>query len=106
MLLSSSRKYVLLSKDKCDVSCSHNFYQTVKTFIDDVYAGLCSNEFLLDITYDLADVFGMLAEDKPKTASDLQDKGDAKGQESYSISVNQENLGMLIRHVMYFRWIK
>lgn len=81
-------------------------YQTVKTFIDDVYAGLCSNEFLLDITYDLADVFGMLAEDKPKTASDLQDKGDAKGQESYSISVNQENLGMLIRHVMYFRWIK
>ena len=31
--------------------------------MDDVYFGLCSNEFLLDITYDLANVFGMLGED-------------------------------------------
>ncbi len=31
--------------------------------MDDVYFGLCSNEFLLDITYELANVFGMLGED-------------------------------------------
>ena len=70
-------------------------YQSVKTFIDDVYAGLCSNEFLLDITYDLADVFGMLAEEKtPSTES--QEKNESKGQESYSINVNQENLGVYL----------
>ena len=62
--------------------------------MDDVYAGLCSTEFNLDITYDLADVFGMLAEEKPAT-EDTQDKSDLKAQESYSINVNQENLGIL-----------
>ena len=71
----------------------HLTYQTVKTFIDDVYAGLCSSEFLLDITYDLADVFGMLAEDKPQTSSESQDKSVVKGTDSYSLNVNQENLG-------------
>ena len=60
--------------------------------MDDVYAGLCSTEFNLDITYDLADVFGMLAEEKP-AAEEAQDKTDLKSQESYSINVNQENLG-------------
>ncbi len=44
----------------------HFFWQThevVQKFVDDVYFGLCSNEFLLDITYELANVFGMLGED-------------------------------------------
>ena len=69
-------------------------HQTVKTFIDDVYSGLCSNEFLLDITYDLADVFGMLAEDKPQPPAQSRDKNEAKEHDTYSINVNQENLGM------------
>ena len=60
--------------------------------MDDVYSGLCSTEFNLDITYDLADVFGMLAEEKP-AAEEAQDKTDLKAQESFSINVNQENLG-------------
>ena len=38
-------------------------HDVVQKFMDDVYFGLCSNEFLLDITYDLANVFGMLGED-------------------------------------------
>ena len=69
-------------------------YQTVKTFVDDVYAGLCSNEFNLDITAELAEVFGMLAEDKPSTSTELQDNDQSKTQETYSINVNQENLGL------------
>ena len=69
-------------------------YQTVKTFVDDVYAGLCSTEFNLDITQELAEVFGMLAEDQPSNATESQENDDLKGQETYSINVNQENLGL------------
>ena len=68
-------------------------HQTVKSFIDDVYSGLCSNEFLLDITYDLADVFGMLAEDNPQSAVRSEDKNVAKPDGTYSINVNQGSLG-------------
>ena len=68
-------------------------YQVVKTFVDDIYAGLCSTELNLDITQELADVFCMLAEDQPSTATESQDNDDSKAQETYSINVNQENLG-------------
>jgi hypothetical protein len=30
--------------------------------VDNVYSGLCSSEFLLDITFELANVFGMLTD--------------------------------------------
>ena len=42
--------------------------------MDDVYFGLCSNEFLLDITYDLANVFGMLGEDAAGDESAYDDQ--------------------------------
>ena len=42
---------------------SFQTFEVVQKFVDDVYFGLCSNEFLLDITYELANVFGMLGED-------------------------------------------
>jgi hypothetical protein len=68
-------------------------YTAVKTFVDDVYAGLCSTEFNLDITQELAEVFGMLADEQPSTSTESQDNDDSKTQETYSINVNQENLG-------------
>ena len=73
-------------------------YNTVKSFIDDVYAGLCSNEFLLDITYDLADVFGMLAEEKPPqtTGEQTQKKDSQLPEGTYSINVNSDALGMYV----------
>ena len=35
-------------------------YKYLKQFINDVYTGLCSSEFVLDINQDLAEVLGML----------------------------------------------
>ena len=37
-------------------------FDVVQKFVDNVYSGLCSNEFLLDITFELANVFGMLTD--------------------------------------------
>ena len=35
-------------------------YKYLEQFINDVYTGLCSSEFVLDINQDLAEVLGML----------------------------------------------
>lgn len=39
-------------------------YSLVKKFINDIYDGLCSNEFMLDISPDLAEAFGMFNEEQ------------------------------------------
>ena len=44
---------------------------TVRKFLEDVYKGLNEGEFILDITHDLADVFGMLLEDSSKAKSEV-----------------------------------
>ena len=45
----------------------------VHKFVNDVYLGLCSNEFLLDINLELATVLGMLSPDDETVLEQFQE---------------------------------
>ena len=48
-------------------------YDVVHKFVNDVYLGLCSNEFLLDINLELATVLGMLSPDDETVLEQFQE---------------------------------